>query len=91
MPGRTQERSIYNAVMTCSDEVQFITAGMSLLEAIFRILIVNGNEPMKFSDIVARLKEHFGTEFPQRVVSVDSLLRIMDAENEYHIGRAEVE
>ena len=91
VPGRTTERSIYNAAKTCPDKVQFITPGTSLLEAIFRILIVNDNQPMKFSDIVARLKEHWGTEFPQRVESVDLLWRIMDADNEYHIGRAEVD
>lgn len=91
VPGRTTERSIYNAAKTCSSKVQFITPGMSLLEAIFRILIVNNNQPMKFSDIVANLKEHWGAEFPQRVESVGSLQRIMDSDNEYHIGRAEVD
>lgn len=88
VPGRTTERSIYNAAKICPSKVQFITPGMSLLEAIFRILVVNGNRPMKFSDIVDKLKEHWGTEFPQRVESVDSIRRVMDAENEYRIGRA---
>ena len=88
VPGRTTEHSIYNATKICPTKVQFITPGMSLLEAIFRILIINGNQPMKFNDIVAHLKEHWGAEYPQRVESVDSLRRIMDAENEYHIGRA---
>ncbi len=91
VPGRTTERSIYNAARICPNKIQFITPGMSLLEAIFRILIVNGNQPMKFSEIVDKLKEHWGTEFPQRVESVESLRRIMDAGNEYHIGRAEVD
>lgn len=91
VPGRTTERSIYNAAKTCPKKVQFIGPGMSLLEAIFRILIANSNEPMKFSDIVDSLKEHWGAEFPQRVESVESLARILDADNEYHIGRAEIE
>ena len=91
VPGRTTKRSIYNAAKICPTKVQFITPGMSLLEAIFRILIVNGNQPMKFSEILDRLKEYWGTEFPQRVESVDSLRRIMDADNEYHIGRAVVD
>lgn len=91
VPGRTTERSIYSAAKICSAKVQFITPGMSLLEAIFRILIVNDNQPMKFSEILDKLKEHWGAEFPQRVESVDSLRRIMDADNEYHIGPAEVD
>lgn len=91
VPGRTTERSIYNAAKTCPSKVQFITPDMSLLEAVFRILIVNGNQPMKFSDIVVSLKEHWGAEFPQRVESVESLQRIMDSDNEYHIGRAGVD
>ena len=91
IPGRTTDRSIYNAAKICPTKVQFLTPGMSVLEAIFRILIVNGNQPMKFSDIVGHLKEHWGAEFPQRVESVDSVWRIMDAENEYHIGRAETD
>ena len=91
VPGRTTERSIYNAAKICPAKVQFITQGMSLLEAIFRILIINGNQPMKFSDIVANLQEHWGAEFPQRVESVESLRRIMETENEYHIGRAAVD
>ena len=61
---------------------------MSVLEAVFRILIVNGNEPMKFSAVVDKLKEHWGTEFPQRVESLELLQRILDNTNEYHIGRA---
>ena len=91
VPGRTTERSIYNAAKICPSKVQFIPQGMPLLEAIFRILIVNGNQPMKFSDIVGSLKEHWGAEFSQRVESVESLRRVMDADNEYHIGRAAVD
>ena len=63
VPGRTTERSIYNAARICPNKIQFITPGMSLLEAIFRILIVNGNQPMKFSEIVDRLKENWAQNF----------------------------
>ena len=61
---------------------------MSLLEAVFRILIINGNQPMKFGEIVDRLKEHWGAEFPQRIESTDSLQRMLDGANEYRISRA---
>ena len=88
VPGTTTEASIYNATRTCSGKVQFIAPSMSVLEAVFRILIVNGNEPMKFSAVVDKLKEHWGTEFPQRVESLELLQRILDNTNEYHIGRA---
>ena len=87
VPGRTTQTSIYNAAKTCPSKVQFITTGMSLLEAVFRILIVNGNRPMKFSEIVAGLQEFWGAEFPQRIESVEALQRVLDGANEYRINR----
>ena len=88
VPGTTTVTSIYNASRSCPAKVQFITPTMSVLEAVFRILIVNGNQPMKFSAVVDKLKEHWGSEFPQRVESLELLQRILDSANEYHIGRA---
>ena len=87
-PSRTRQTSIYNAASTCTSKVQFVTTGMSLLEAVFRILIVNGNQPMKFIEIVARLQEFWGAEFPQRIESVESLQRVLDGANEYRISRS---
>ena len=87
VPGRTNEASIFNAAKICPSKVQFITPGMSLLEAVFRILLANGNEPMKFDDIVSCLKESWGSEFPQRVESVAALQRILEGPNEYRIAR----
>ena len=60
VPGNSTVTSIYSASRTCPSKVQFITPSMSLLEAVFRILIINGNQPMKFGEIVDRLKEHWG-------------------------------
>lgn len=89
VPGRTTQTSIYNAAKTCPNKVQFITTGMSLLEAVFRILIVGGNQPMTFNEIVSRLQEFWGAEFPQRIESLESLQRILDNPNEYRINRAQ--
>ena len=88
VPGNSSQAGIYGAARTCPSKVQFITTGMSLLEAVFRILIVNGNQPMRFGEIVEKLKEHWGTEFPQRIESADSLQRVLDNPNEYRISRA---
>lgn len=88
VPGNTTVAGIYNASRTCPTKVQFVTTGMSLLEAVFRILIVNGNEPMQLREIVEKLMEHWGTEFPQRIESAASLQRILDNPNEYRISRA---
>ena len=88
VPGTTNVTSIYNAARSCSGKVEFITPTLSVLEAVFRILIVNGNQPMRFSAVVDKLKEHWGTEFPQRVESLELLQRVLDSANEYHIGRA---
>ena len=88
VPGNSTVTSIYNASRTCPNKVQFITPGMSLLEAVFRILVINGNKPMKFDEIVDKLKEHWGVEFSQRIESTDSLQRMLDGANEYRISRA---
>ena len=88
VPGRTTQASIYNAAKTCPSKVQFVTTGMSLLEAVFRILIVNGNQPMKLSEITSKLQEFWGSEFPQRIESITSLQRVLDGDNEYRISRA---
>ena len=90
VPGNTTVNSIYSAARTCSNKVKdpFISPGMSLLEAVFRILIANGNAPMRFDDIVGKLQGFWGAEFPQRIESLGSLQRVLDGENEYRIGRA---
>ena len=84
---KTTEAGIYGAASTCLNKVQFITTGMSLREAVFRILISNGNQPMVLGDIVDQLKEHWGAEYPQRIESTASLQRVLDNPNEYHIAR----
>ena len=91
VPGKTTPTSIYNAAKTCPGKVQFITPGMALLEAVFRILIANSNRPTKFEDIVAQLQEDWGSEFTQRVESLASLQRVLDGPNEYRIARASVD
>ena len=87
MPGRTTKNSIYNAAKVCPSKVQFVTPGMSLLEAVFRGLVANGNRPMRFDEIVQFLQDSWETEFPQRVESVESLQRVLDGPNEYRISR----
>ena len=87
VPGRTTQISIFNAAKICPSKVQFITPGMSLLEAVFRALISNGNEPMRFDEIVGFLQESWGSEFPQRVESFEALQRVLDGPNEYRISR----
>ena len=87
VPGRTTKNSIYNAAKICPSKVQFVTPGMSLLEAVFRGLVANGNQPMRFDEIVKFLQESWGSEFPQRIESVESLQRMLDGPNEYRISR----
>ena len=87
VPGRTTKNSIYNAARICPSKVQFVTPGMTLLEAVFRGLVANGNQPMRFDEIVKFLQENWGSEFTQRVESVESLQRTLDGPNEYRISR----
>ncbi len=86
----TNTRSvIYNAVRTCPSqpEVSFITTEMSLLEAVFRVLITKGNRPTRLIEIIDGLQEHGGAGYLQRIASKESLCRVLDAPNEYHIRR----
>lgn len=87
VPGRTTKNSIYNAAKICPSKVQFVTPGMSLLEAVFRGLVANGNQPMRFDEIVKFLQESWGSEYPQRIESAKSLQRMLDGPNEYRISR----
>ncbi len=87
VPGKTTKNSIFNAAKICPSKVQFVTPGMSLLEAVFRGLVANGNQPMRFEEIVQFLQESWGSEFPQRIESVESLQRVLDGPNEYRISR----
>ena len=87
VPGRATKNSIYNAAKICPSKVQFVTPGMTLLEAVFRGLVANGNQPMRFDEIVQFLQESWGPEFAQRVESVESLQRTLDGPNEYRISR----
>ena len=87
VPGTTTENAIFNAAKMCPSRVQFISPGMSLLEAVFRGLISNSNEPMSFDEIVKFLQESWGSEYAQRVESEEALQRILDSPNEYHIVR----
>ena len=87
VPGKTTKNSIYNAAKICPSKVQFVTPGMTLLEAVFRCLVANGNQPMRFDEIVKYLQENWGSEFSQRIESAESLQRTLDGPNEYRISR----
>ncbi len=87
VPGNTTDSAIFNAAKMCPSRVQFVTPGMSLLEAVFRGLISNNKEPMSFSEIVKFLQDNWGSEYAQRVESEEALQRVLDNPNEYRIVR----
>jgi hypothetical protein len=48
---------IQNALMThCVKQPDFLTAQTALVEAVFRLFLTNGNQPMTSADLGARLK-----------------------------------
>jgi hypothetical protein len=48
---------IQNALMThCVTQPDFLTAQTALVEAVFRLFLTNGNQPMTSADLGARLK-----------------------------------
>ena len=88
-PDQTTHSNIYSAMRTCSSTESFIKPGTSVREAVFRILVANRNEPMRLSEIVARLKKFWGAQYSQKVDSDASLQRVLDSPNPYNIGRSD--
>jgi len=44
----------------CANDPQYITGNLPILESAFRILIANGNQPMKMEDLSKQLSERRG-------------------------------
>ena len=88
-PHQTTPSSIYSAMRTCYSTKNFIKPGTSVREAVFRILVANGNEPIRLSEIIARLKKFWGAQYPQKVDSDASLQRVLDSPNPYNIRRSD--
>jgi len=89
LPSTTNQTAIYNAVRYCptQPDASFIVPEMSLLEAVFRVLISDHNRPKGLHEIIEKLQELGGSAYTQRIASEAALRKVLDSQNEYRIGR----
>ncbi len=67
----------------CSKSEEFITPNMPLAEAIFRILLANGNKPLTLQQIQAKLQQRLSDISGARDLSIPRLKRILDCDSYY--------
>lgn len=90
LPTTTRTASLFTAIRNhCSKQALYIMPQMSVREVVFRLLLKNGNKPMKLSELQQKIGEQWSSVLAQKSVSMDSLQQMLDGENEYHISRTE--
>ena len=68
---------------------QFVLPGTSLIEAIFRILVLNKNQPMTITEMETNLREAWASVIYLKSYSHDTIARMLNATNEYFIKKTE--
>ena len=68
---------------------QFVLPGTSLIEAIFRILVLNKNQPMTITEMETNLREAWASVIYLKSYSHDTIARMLNATNEYFIKKNE--
>jgi len=68
---------------------QFVLPGTSLIEAIFRILVLNKNQPMTITEMETNLREAWASVIYLKSYSHDTIARMLNAPNEYFIKKTE--
>jgi hypothetical protein len=87
---RRKSRSAKAPTMETLSKVEgFIRPELSIMEAVFRLLLVNQNKPMDVEQISQELAEHGIGVMDTRVVSPQALRRMLDNDFHYGIRRAE--
>ena len=68
---------------------QFVLPGTSLIEAIFRILVLNKNQPMTITEMETNLREAWASVIYLKSYSHDTIARMLNATNEYFIKKSQ--
>ena len=66
---------------------KFVLPGTSLIEAVFRILILNGNKPMDISEMEESLKKAWATVIYLKSYTNDTISQMLNNSNEYFITK----
>jgi|TARA_B110000495_G_C23020119_1_gene605028 hypothetical protein len=64
---------------------KFVLPGTSLIEAVFRILILNGNKPMDISEMEENLKKAWATVIYLKSYTTETISQMLNVSNEYFI------
>ena len=68
----------------CSQNPNFNTSKMSILETVFRIFLANGNQPLTLDEIFHQLEEYQGENFG---LATEALRRLLDNERYYGLRK----
>lgn len=71
----------------CSKEPDYLLPGTPITEAVFRLLLANGNRPLTLQEIQERLATAWASVIYLKNLSDDVVLRMLDEPDEYFIGR----
>ena len=71
----------------CSREPDYLLPGTPITEAVFRLLISNGNRPVTLPEVQAGLTAAWASVIYLKNLSDDVLRRMLDQPNEYHMTR----
>ena len=73
----------------CSKEPDYLLPGTPISEAVFRLLIANGNRPMTLMDVQTGLASAWASVIYLKNLSDEVVQRMLDMPNEYFIRRLE--
>lgn len=73
----------------CSKEPDYLLPGTPISEAVFRLLIANGNRPMSLIDVQSGLATAWASVIYLKNLSDEVVQRMLDTPNEYFIRRVE--
>lgn len=71
----------------CSKEPDYLLPGTPISEAVFRLLIANGNRPMTLVDVQSGLATAWASVIYLKNLSDEVVQRMLDTQNEYYIRR----
>ena len=67
----------------CATKAGYLTTGTSILEAVFRLLLQNGNQPLSVQELYAGIKESWASLEYLRNTSTATMRRMLDRQNSY--------
>ncbi len=75
----------------CSKEAGYITAETPILEALFRVFLANGNQPIDLDDIREQLASYVPASERPHGYPPELLQRLLESDNAYGLRRFEMQ